>query len=167
MKKIISAFGLGLGLSLALTFSGVALAEGDRGFERSHGGGGHHMMKRMFSKLDLNEEQKLAIKDLREQMHQSMEDLHEEGERGEFRDQMKAIVQAETFDESAFRDLLAAKQAKKIEFGVIKAKMKNGVWNVLTVEQQEKLETMMEKRGHRHGKREMRRSYHSQNDEQM
>ncbi|MCJ8272866.1 MAG: Spy/CpxP family protein refolding chaperone [Psychrosphaera sp.] len=166
MKKILSVLSLGL----ALAFGGVAMAEGDRSSERhsdhsaerGHGGNGqHHMMKRMFSKLDLSEEQQTAIKDLKEQMHADMQTLRaarsEEGQRSDFRDQMKAITQAETFDEDAFRELLAVKQAKKIEAGVMKAKMKNGVWNILNTEQQAKMTEMIQSRGERHGKRQMRR----------
>ncbi|NQZ07244.1 MAG: Spy/CpxP family protein refolding chaperone [Algicola sp.] len=162
MKKILSVLSLGL----ALAFGGVAMAEGDRSAERhsdhsserGHGGNGqHHMMKRMFSKLDLSEDQQTAIRDLKEQMHADMVALRGDSERSDFRDQMKTIVQAETFDEDAFRELLAVKQAKKIEVGVMKAKMKNGVWNILNTEQQAKMTEMMESRGERHGKRQMRR----------
>jgi protein CpxP len=165
MKKILSVLGLGL----ALSFGGVAMAQGDhsserhfdQSSERGHGGKGHHMMKRMFSKLDLSEEQQTAVKALREQMKADMQALRaarsEEGERSEFRDQMKSIVQAEAFEEDAFRAMLADKQAKKTEAAVIKAKMKNGVWNTLNAEQQAKMTEMMESRGERHDKRQMRR----------
>jgi protein CpxP len=158
MKKIVSVLGLGF----ALTFGGAALAEGHDGFERGEGKGGHggkgHMMKRMFSKLDLTAEQQTSIDALRDQMHDSMEALRgEEGERKAFHEQMKSVVQAEAFDEDAFREMTAAKQVKKVEVAVIKAKMKNGVWNVLSEAQQEQMTAMMEsKRERRGGKRGMR-----------
>ncbi len=158
MKNIVSVLGLGF----ALTFGGAVLAEGHNGFERGEGKGGHggkgHMMKRMFSKLDLTDEQQTSIDALRDQMHDSMEALRGEGEREDLRAQMKSVVQAETFDEEAFKAMLASKHAKKTEAAVIKAKMKNGVWNVLTAEQQEQMTAMMdEKRERRGGKRGMRR----------
>ncbi len=161
MKKILSVLGLGL----ALAFGGVAMAQGDRSSERTfdhsaergHGGNGHHMMKRMFSKLDLSEEQQTQVKALREQMKADMQALRGDSERSNMRDLMKSIVQAETFDEDAFRAMLADKQAKKTEAAVIKAKMKNGVWNTLNAEQQAKMTEMMESRGKRHGDRQMRR----------
>ncbi|MCJ8272867.1 MAG: Spy/CpxP family protein refolding chaperone [Psychrosphaera sp.] len=155
MKKIVSVLGLGF----ALTFGGAALAEGHDGFERGQDSDGHggkgHMMKRMFSKLDLTDEQQTSIEALRDQMHDSMEALRgEEGERKAFHEQMKSLVQSEEFDEDAFREMTAAKQVKKTEAAVIKATMKHGVWNVLTAEQQEQMTAMMEtKRERRGGKR--------------
>ncbi|NQZ07245.1 MAG: Spy/CpxP family protein refolding chaperone [Algicola sp.] len=162
MKNIVSVLGLGL----ALTFGGAALAEGHDGFERGHGQDGNgdkgHMMKRMFSKLDLTDDQQTEIDVLRDQMHDSMEALRgEEGERKAFHNQMKSLVQSEEFDEDAFREMTAAKQVKKTEGAVIKAKMKHGVWNVLTAEQQEQMTAMMEtkreRRGGQRGERGMRR----------
>jgi protein CpxP len=155
MKKIVSALGLGL----ALTFGGAAMAEGDRGFERSQGdshGGGHHMMKRMFSKLGLTEQQQEEVKAIREAAHASMKD--NKGQFEGFRDQMKALVQAESFDEAAYRTLIESKQSHKVDMMVIKAKMKNGVWNVLTAEQQAEMAEMIEKRGER-GQRHQRRGH--------
>jgi protein CpxP len=152
MKKIASVIGLGL----ALAFGGAAIANGgERGF--NHGERGeHHMMKRLFSKLDLSEEQKEVIKGLRVQTKASMKALYTEGSRSESHSQMKALVMAETFDEAAFRDLLESKSSKRIDAGVVKAKMKNGIWNVLNAEQQEKLASMMAKMHDRKGKRGFR-----------
>ena len=74
----------------------------------------------------------------------------------DFRDEMKAQVQSDHFDETAVRELLASKQQKRIEMGVMHAKMRNGVWNILTEEQRILMTELMAKRGergHHKGKR--------------
>jgi protein CpxP len=122
------------------------------------------MMKRMFSKLDLSEEQKAGIKALREETKAAMMALYDEEGRADFHDQMQALVKAESFDEAAFRALMETKAAKKMEAGVIKAKMKNGVWNLLDAEQQQKLEEMMEQKRERRQNRRSQRGYHHDGD---
>jgi protein CpxP len=141
MKKLMTVLGLGL----ALTLGGNVLAQGDQGFERGHG---ERKMQRMFSRLDLSTEQQDAIRGIREQAHDSI-DAYRSGlslERGELHQQMKALVQAETFDETAFRELMAQKAAVKSEMALIKAKSKNAIWNQLTPQQQTQMSEIMEKR---------------------
>lgn len=160
MKNIASVIGLGL----VLAFGGSALAFGDRDGAMRHGGEhsgerggerGHHMMQRMFSKLALSEQQEEAIKALRAAAHTSMEQL-EEGSMTDSHEQMKALIHASSFDEAAYRELLESKQSHHLEMRLIKAKTKNGIWNLLSAEQQEKMSAMMEhggKRGKRNGHR--------------
>jgi protein CpxP len=156
MKKILSV----IGLSLALTLSGVVLANGDGEHRMGHGGHGEsHMMQRILSTLDLTQAQQAAINALHQSHRDSMQQLHE-GRGQDAREQMKILIQAETFDEAAFRDLLESKQDLHIEKSVLKAKVKNGVWNILSTEQQQRLTEMMaqrKKRGSHKGHRAMRR----------
>ena len=158
MKKILTV----ASVALALTFGGNVMAEGDRGHRtppsedggmRHHGGMGHHMMKRIFSKLDLNEQQQQEVKAIMTGFREQMQDKKEG--RSEFKAQMKALVQSDSFDEAAVRALIESKHEVRIDAGVEMAKMKNQIWNVLNADQQEKLNEMMENMG-RHGKRFMR-----------
>ena len=153
MKKIIAI----LGLALALAFSGAVLSKGDQGHHQSGHDESKHMMKHMFAKLDLSEEQKTAIKALQEQTHERIKSLHEEGAREDFKAEMKAILQAESFDDGAYRALLESKNAIAIEMEVFKGQAKNGVWNLLNAEQQEKFSAMMAKYKHKAGKKRMKK----------
>lgn len=138
MKKILTV----AGLALALTLGGTAMAGGDRGHHGDgHHGMGHHMMKRMFSKLDLTEQQQEEVKSIMSAFKEQMKDK-KDGHMA-FRDQLKGLIQAETFDEAAVRTLIESKQAERVSAGIAKARMKNQIWNVLTEQQQAKLEEMM------------------------
>ena len=153
MKKILSV----LGLVLAFTFgANVFVANALAGDHRDMARGGPGMMKAMsiLSELDLSDEQRAAIKNLRHEIKAAFKankDAHID-----FRDEMKAQVQSDHFDETAVRELLASKQQKRIEMGVMHAKMRNGVWNILTEEQRTLMTELMAKRGergHHKGKR--------------
>ncbi len=153
MKKMITI----AGLALALTVGAGAMAQGGHG-EGHHGprghGMGHHMMERMFSKLDLSEQQQEEVKGILTNFKNQMKDKRTE--RFAFKDQIKALVQSETFDEAAVRALIESKQAQRLEAQVAKARMKNQIWNVLNAEQQVQLNEMMEN-AHQKGRRVMRR----------
>ena len=155
MKKIVSVLGLGL----ALTVGGMAVAQGDRGFgghERGMGGPGLFQAIGMLSELNLSDEQKAQIKTIRQNARAEMKALRGDVEdRKAFRQQMKDLVQAESFDEDAFKALLVARQAKHAEGAVIMAKSKNAIWNLLNAEQQASVNEMLESRGP--GKRGHRR----------
>lgn len=152
MKKLVKVLGLGLVLSMG----GAAIANDyhsqDSGVKVERG---ERMMKRMFSRLDLTQTQLDAVHVIRDEAHDAMDAFKEQANinRGEMKAQMKAIVQAENFDEQAFRDLMAKKHAHKGEMAVIKAKMKHDIWHVLDEQQQEKMTQMMEKRAERGGRR--------------
>ena len=66
---------------------------------------------------------------------------------------IKSIVQAEQFDEGAFRSAMQGNQSEMLEIAVIKARYNNQLWNVLTTEQQEKL-SKMAKRKHKKMKKQ-------------
>ena len=146
MKKLMSV----LGLSLAL-----AVGSGAYAGERFHDGmsmeRGERMMQHMFSRLDLSDEQRDAVHAIRDEAHATMDAYKEKSQvdPAQMRAQMKALVQAESFDEQAFRDLMSQQQVHKTQMALIHAKMKNAVWNVLNAEQQAQMSEMMEKRGKR------------------
>ena len=157
MKKLVKVLGLGLALSLGSVAGSVAIAHdhGNGGYEGKMMERGERMMKRMFSRLDLTEAQREAVTEIRQDAQAAMAELKEQSvmSRGEFKEQMREIVQADEFDEQAFRQLMALKQTDRGEMAVIRAKMKHDIWHVLDAQQQAKMTEMMEKRGERRGKR--------------
>ena len=148
-----------LGLGLALSIGGAAIANDYHsqgvGFKMEHG---KHMMKRMFSRLDLTEQQQQAVRAIREQAHTTMDELKNQStmSRSELKSQLKSIVQADSFDEQAFRELMAVKQSHRSEMAVIRAKMKHDIWHVLDEQQQDKMAQMVEKRAERRAERGFR-----------
>jgi protein CpxP len=142
-QKIVAAL-IGAAISLTLAFPALA-----------HGGGRHHgghwgkaHMERMAEKLGLTAEQRSAAERLHEQAREQSRPYVEQ--LGEQRSSMRALMEAETFDEAAVRDLMSKKQAAKTELGVIHARTRFEFGKLLTPEQREKLAEM--KRGHhKHG----------------
>lgn len=102
------------------------------------------LSERAAEKLDLTSVQQAKIKEIAESEKAAIE-LFKKTKPNK-RDEVKAIVHAETFDEVAFRQAFVAGQNDRLELAVLKAKNKNAVWNTLTAEQQEKLEQMIKKR---------------------
>lgn len=131
---------------IALVFSGLLAATSissfagpDRGHEGDGPAAGFHM--KALKGLDLTEAQKDQIKTLMEQHRASMpkrDELKPEME------QLKALVQADTFDE-AVRALLESRQKDKLDHEVARAKLQFEIHKVLTVEQKAKLAERQQK----------------------
>lgn len=168
MKKLVKVLGLGLALSLG----GTAMAN-----DYHHQSGmkverGERMMQRMIAHLELTEAQQQSVHSIRDEAHAAMDaykaqvGMSRNEMKAQMKAQMQAIVQAENFDEQAFRDLMAQKQAHKEEMALIKAKMKHDIWHVLDAQQQAKMTQMMAKRGERRfghrGERRRSGQYHDE-----
>lgn len=102
------------------------------------------LSERGISRLDLTKVQQEKIKNIADAEKAALKVFKERnaGARGD----VKALIHAETFDEVAFRQLLAKQQSDRTELAVMKAKNKNAVWNTLTAEQQEKLTKVMKRK---------------------
>lgn len=100
--------------------------------------------------LSLTDAQQSQIKSIIEQQKSALEQYKEAGK--ETRQQTKALIHSETFDEQAFRDFFLSNQDSKLEISVIKARGKHQIWNILDEDQQEKLQKMM-----KHRKNKMRK----------
>lgn len=100
--------------------------------------------------LSLTDAQQSQIKSIIEQQKSALEQYKEAGK--ETRQQTKALIHSETFDEQAFRDFFLSNQDSKLEISVIKARCKHQIWNILDEDQQEKLQKMM-----KHRKNKMRK----------
>jgi len=110
------------------------------------------MIKQMIKLLSLSEEQQASIKAIK---------MHTKEQSGTLRDSMKQfkgaekqLLQAEKFDEQAYIALHSEYQQTFAEMALTRAKSKHAVFNVLTVEQQEKwLQTMEKRKGEFNKKR--------------
>lgn len=105
-----------------------------------------HMMKHMTKALSLTDQQQADIKVIKEQAKEQYKSLHES--KMQFKQEAKALVHAENFDEQAFIALQGSYQASFEQAGLAKAKTKNAIYNVLTTEQKVKwLEIMAKRKG--------------------
>jgi periplasmic protein CpxP/Spy len=132
---------------IALLFSGLVAATSISSFAGSdHGHEGHGPAAGMHLKalkgLDLTDAQKEQIKALTAQHRASMPKRDEVKLEME---QLKALVQADTFDEAAVRALLESKQKDKLDHEVARAKLQFEINKVLTVEQKAKLAERQQK----------------------
>jgi len=119
-------------------------------------GPGRHMAK-MTRVLDLSETQQAQIRAIVEEERTKTEPLRQR--MAENREQMRQLVQADTFDEAAVRVLAAKKAEVGTELMVSRARTQNLIQAQLTPEQRKLAEKvrplMQERRGgkgkHRHG----------------
>ena len=130
-----------------------AVAEGGFGEHRmmkSHHSGKH--LKKMAHKLDLSDAQVEQIKQIREQNKEDMVSLRDTMKT--FKEQVKTEQTGSDFDEAAFATTYAQYQDSFEKMALLRAKMAHAIVNVLTPEQQEKWQTMKEKRKNRGGRGE-------------
>lgn len=103
-----------------------------------------HRMAKMAKALGLTEEQKIAIKDIRELAKSERAVLTEQ--LASFKTAAKGLMSNEEFDESAFLNLKNEHQDTFTQLALLKAKTRHAIRQVLTPEQQEKADKFKEKR---------------------
>jgi protein CpxP len=132
--------------AIALLFSTVMATTSISSFAApEHGHRGHgpvagwHMDQ--FKGLDLTDAQKEQMKNLKEQYRSALVKGDSKAEML----QLKALVQADQFDEAAVRALFEAKQKDRLEQDVAMAKLQYELHQVLTAEQKAKLAERQQK----------------------
>lgn len=139
---------------LALAGNVVAKGHGKPG---QHEFGMHKEVRMIMGKLDLTEEQKQQIKDIKASTKAEMKALKETDQNTNPRGEMSALVLADSFDEGAFLALQQKHAAKREQLGLIQARSMNQIYNVLTAEQkQEFLQMRAERKQKRMEKRQQR-----------
>ena len=133
------------GLGTAALFSSASFAKPDHNLYR------FLQSERAAAKLELTSSQQEQIAAIHTLSKAELDPL-KEAMKGN-RTAIKSIVQAEQFDEGAFRSAMQGNQSEMLEIAVIKARYNNQLWNVLTTEQQEKL-SKMAKRKHKKMKKQ-------------
>lgn len=98
-------------------------------------GGGFH--PRMLERLNLSEAQETEIRALHEQARTASEQYFEQMKTTH--EQLKAIVQAGTFNEEQARQLLADKAKVSTELEIIRLRTDSAIYNKLTAEQKASL----------------------------
>ncbi|WNC68427.1 Spy/CpxP family protein refolding chaperone [Thalassotalea nanhaiensis] len=158
MTKQLSKFVLLVCAIGALSFTAAAKDQGG-----SHRGGDKRDdMRWVMSKLDLTEEQQQQVKDIQLAKKEQMQALMaEKGDRKANKEEFTALIQAETFDENAFILLQQEKAEHQAKSSLISAKSMHQMYQLLTVEQKEKLAELkqqhMEKRQLRKEKMKQRK----------
>ncbi|MCL2915282.1 Spy/CpxP family protein refolding chaperone [Shewanella corallii] len=138
------------------TVTGVALMSAPA-MAGHHGGEGHHQkgghkMKRcdlmghgMFRGLDLTSEQKDQIKAMVKTQKEEVRAKRNSEEGKAFRQQMKTLITSAEFDKAQAEELIAQKQEKHQQGMLMRLETQNKIYNMLTSEQQQKLQKRMEK----------------------
>ncbi|QFU03874.1 periplasmic protein [Pseudoalteromonas sp. THAF3] len=145
LGKSISATLLSLALASSAVFAG-------QGAHHNHGERGM-FNKRMANYLQLSEQQQSqieAILDAQKQLQPQRD------QRGDMKQQLNALTHTNaSFDEQAARALIQEQQAKQLERKVARLHTQHQIWNLLTEQQQQKLQELKEKRQSRgHHKRD-------------
>jgi len=134
----------------SLAFEPGAMFGPDMSFEEG-GAGGHfkkimgRKFKRMAKYLELTDEQKEQMKTIRQEA--KTEGASHKTALREFREQARELTLADNFDESAFSTLQAQYQSNFQQLGLLRAKTKHAMMQVLTEEQQAKWQEFKPKRG--------------------
>jgi periplasmic protein CpxP/Spy len=150
MKKVMVATIASTILFLSVTTASPVVAFETHAQERpakSFKGKHKHRMAKMAKALGLTEEQKTAIKDIREQAKSEKSVLTEQ--LSSFKNAAKGLMSKEEFDESAFLNLKNQHQETFTQLALLKAKTRHAIRQVLTPEQQEKADKFREKRKNR------------------
>lgn len=131
-----------LGLLTASSLSGIAVAHEHKAAGYEHGRHMQHApMKRMLAGLELTDSQREQIKQLMQQ-HRS-EQKTARPDKAE-RQQMRDLLAADTFDETAAR-LLLEKQQQAVDRRLAAMKLQHQVLQVLTDEQRQQLNEKRQK----------------------
>jgi len=101
--------------------------------------------------LDLSEAQQQQVQAIVEQERTDMDESRRQMHQG--REQMRSLLESDTFDEAAIRDLARSQANLKTEMFVSRAKVKHQVFQLLTSEQQglaKKLKPLLHKQRKHH-----------------
>lgn len=102
----------------------------------------HKRMKRMAKHLELTDSQIEQIKSIKSGVKANSTDLRSQMK--SFKEQIKSLIDASTFDEQAFNAAYLQYQDTFAQLALNKAKTRHAMYQVLTTEQQEKWQTFME-----------------------
>ena len=147
-KNLAIATSLCSALVLApVTFAGNDSSSHQGGHNKSYQQMSEHKLAKIARKLGLSESQQADIKALKSDEEAQMLALKPAMQA--FREQVKTLMSAESFDEQAFSQLQASNQDVFAAMALVKAKSKFAMKSVLTEEQLEKFRSMKHKRSRR------------------
>ncbi len=148
MKKALIAL-----LALVVVATGVMFAFAQRSPDGKKGGwgkrGGHHRgMGMAFRGIDLTEEQKAKVKELRTANRSSLQPVMESLKAN--REKMQELTANGAFDEAHVTALANEQASLSAKLIVERQRIKSQMFSILTDEQKAKLAEMKAKRGERH-----------------
>lgn len=151
MKRTIKNIVIASSLCSALVLSTASFADSDgnhqAGSDRSYQQMSEKKLAKLTRKLGLSESQQADIATLKSEEKVKMQELKPAMKA--FREQVKTLMSAESFDEQAFIQLQANNQDVFAAMALIKVKSKFAMKSVLTEEQLEKFNSMKHKRSRR------------------
>jgi len=150
MKTTFKNIAIASSLCSALVLSTVSFAGNDShqvGHEKSRSQMTEKRLAKLARKLDLSESQQTKISALKGEEVVQMQALKPAMKA--FREQVKTLMSADSFDEQAFIQLQANNQDVFAAMALVKAKSKFAMKSVLTEEQLLKFRSMKHKRTHR------------------
>jgi protein CpxP len=152
MKNTIKNIAIATSLCSALLLTPVSFAgNGGSGHQTGHDKSYQQMSEKKLAKLSrklgLTESQQTDIRALKTEEEAQMQTLKPAMKA--FREQVKTLMSAETFDEQAFIQLQASNQDVFASMALVKAKSKFLMKSILTEEQLEKFNKMKKKRSRR------------------
>jgi protein CpxP len=142
-----------ISLCSALILSTASVAGGDRSghHEKGHGINQQQMSEKKLAKLTrklgLSESQQAELKALKSEESAKMQAIKPAMKA--FREQVKVLMSADSFDEPAFIQLQESNQDVFAQMALIKARSKFSMKSILTQEQLEKFRSMKNKRSRR------------------
>ncbi|WP_438864024.1 Spy/CpxP family protein refolding chaperone [Neptunicella sp.] len=104
----------------------------------------HHRDEPRLGRLELSDAQKQQIKLLRGDMQAISETFHSEMQ--VIKQQQRALITSEQLNEQEWQRLQQQSVPKMVAFAVARAENKHNIWQVLTPQQQQKLQQRMEHR---------------------
>ncbi|MFU2509963.1 Spy/CpxP family protein refolding chaperone [Pseudoalteromonas sp. ASV78] len=152
------------GLATATLGTGAVIAKEGMahkpGHSQQHKQARFLLSERGVKKLDLTEQQQTQLKSIfadQKAQYKALRGTDKEAmkqARAAHKAQMKALLDMPTFDEAAAKELLAQRQSKGEQFGLINLKTQHQVWQVLNAEQREKYQEIkqhMRKKSYKKG----------------
>jgi Spy/CpxP family protein refolding chaperone len=123
---------------------------GDGGTFGGQGGHGFmQMLPRLADKLDLTQEQQDQIQAIIDAGKPDLDALREQAQTA--RDEFRELYPMSSFDETTFRSHFESQAQLHVEMQLIGADLMSQAWAVLTTEQQEELQELMELFGNGRG----------------
>ena len=151
MKKTLKNIAIATSLCGALIISTTTFAGDNSTYHDDRGVKYQQMSEKKLAKLSrklgLSESQQADIKALKSEEKSQMQALKPAMKA--FKEQVKTLMSADSFDEQAFIELQANNQDVFAQMALIKAKSKFAMKSVLTAEQLEKFRSMKHKRSRR------------------
>jgi protein CpxP len=152
MKIILKNMAIATSLCSALVLTPVSFAGNDSlnhqgNHEQNHQQISEKKFAKLTHKLGLSQSQQADIKVLKSEEIVQIQKIKPAMKA--FRQQVKSLISAESFDEQAFVQLQASNQDVFSAMALIKAKSKFAMKNILTKDQLEKLSSMKHKRSRR------------------